>query len=212
MACPDVAQSDVCGHRHARRTCRSRCRPDNRIEVNAIIFLFFSREKKAYFQFPINLNGFELILTNMTACKTNAAPVQIDGKDCERFVARAALLNLIDPVRGDAIRTLLDENPESDSSSGHQLKQKFLDSFALICSTSRFGKETASAVCLEHDATKAAILRVSRNRGLTSKDLTGLEDVLKTLGAVARKGSHLCSIRCAILTSEQCRNSIAAAG
>lgn len=109
-------------------------------------------------------------------------------------MALAALLNLIDPVRGDAIRTLLDENPDGDSSSGQQLKQKFLDSFALICSTSRFGKDTAAAVCLEEHSPTAATLRVARNRGLTPKDSAGLESVLQVLRAVAKKGSHFCSI------------------
>ena len=114
---------------------------------------------------------------------------QIGKADLKRFVVQSALLSLIDPVRQEPTRTSLDENPDGDISGGQQLKQKFLDSFALICSTSSSGAETASAVCLEQHAAAGAILRVARNRGLTPQDLTGLEKVLQILGEVARKGT-----------------------
>lgn len=123
----------------------------------------------------------------MTAPAKKAALTQIGGADLKRFVVQSALLSLIDPVRGEPTRTSLDENPDGDISGGQQLKQKFLDSFALICSTSSSGAETASAVCLEHRAPAGAILRVARNRGLTPEDLTGLENVLQILRDVARK-------------------------
>ncbi|KAJ9130479.1 hypothetical protein NKR23_g12178 [Pleurostoma richardsiae] len=99
----------------------------------------------------------------------------------------SVLLSLIDPVRGEPTRTSLDDNPDGDISGGQQLKQKFLDSFALICSTSSEGAKTASAVCLEQHAPAGAILRVARNCGLTSQDLAGLEKVLQILRVVARK-------------------------
>lgn len=126
----------------------------------------------------------------MTAPAQKAALTQIGEADLKRFVVRSALLSLIDPVRGEPTRTSsLDMNPDGDFSGGQQLKQKFLDSFALICSTSSSGAETASAVCLEQHDPAGAILRVARNRGLTPKDLTGLEGVLQILRVVARKGS-----------------------
>lgn len=125
----------------------------------------------------------------MTASKAKVAPAQIGGADLKPFVVHSALLSLIDPVRGEPTRTTLDENPDGDISGGQQLKQKFLDSFALICSTSRSGAETASAVCLEQHAQAGAILRVARNRGLTPKDLAGLEEVLQVLRVVSRKGT-----------------------
>lgn len=113
---------------------------------------------------------------------------QIGGVDLKRFVTHSTLLALIDPVRGEPTRASPDENPDANISGGLQLMQKFLDSFALICSTSSSGAETASAVCLEH-APAGSILRVARNRGLTPKDLIGLEEVLKILRVVAEKGA-----------------------
>ncbi|KAJ3546327.1 hypothetical protein NM208_g2061 [Fusarium decemcellulare] len=105
-----------------------------------------------------------------------AALTQIGGADLKRFVVQSALLSLIDPVRGEPTRSSLDENPDGNIPGGQQLKQKFLDSFALICSTTSSGSETASAVCLEQHAPAGAILRVARNHGLTPKDLAGLEE------------------------------------
>lgn len=112
----------------------------------------------------------------------------IGGADLKRFVIQSALLSLIDPVRGEPTRASLDENPNGDILGGPQLKRRFLDSFALICSTSSSGAETASAVCLEN-APAGSILRVARNRGLTHGDLIGLEKVLQKLQVVAEKGA-----------------------
>ncbi len=127
----------------------------------------------------------------MTAPAKKAALTQIGGADLKRFVVQSALLSLIDPVRGGTDENLTRrEPPMGDISGGQKLKQKFLDSFALICSTSSSGAETASAVCLEQHAPAGAILRVARNRGLTPKDLTGLEKVLQILQVVARKGTY----------------------
>lgn len=126
----------------------------------------------------------------MTAPAKKAALTQIGRTDLKRFVVQSALLSLIDPVRGEPTRTSLDENPDGDISGGQQLKQKFLDSFALICSTSSSGAETASAVCLEQHDPAGAILRVARNHGLTPKDLTSLEEVLQILRVVAKKGTY----------------------
>lgn len=127
----------------------------------------------------------------MTSTTKNSGPIPITEGDLKRFVIHSALLGLIDPVRGEPTRSPLDENPDGDNSVGRRLKAKFLDAFALLCSTSRSGAETASAVCLEQHASDGAVLRVARNRGLTPKDLSGLEDVLETLRAVAKKGMYL---------------------
>ena len=127
----------------------------------------------------------------MTAAAKEAALAQIGGADLKHFVTQSVLLSLIDPVRGVPTRTSLDENPDGDISGGQQLKQKSLDSFALICSTSSEGAKTASAVCLEQHAPDGAILRVARNCGLTPQDLAGLDNVLQILQVVARKGTDL---------------------
>ena len=125
----------------------------------------------------------------MAAPAKKVEPKEIKGPDLKGFVVHSALLSLIDPVRGEPTRTPLDEDPSGDISGGQQLKIKFLDSFALICSTSSSGAETASAVCLEENApARAALLRVARNRGLTTEVLSGLEKVLQILRVVATKG------------------------
>ncbi|KAM3553722.1 hypothetical protein ARSEF4850_006795 [Beauveria asiatica] len=122
----------------------------------------------------------------------NEAPLkQISRADIKRFVVHSALLNLIDPVRQEPTRTPLDENLEGESSGAQQLKQKFLDAFALICSTSGSGAKSASAVCLEQYSSAGAILRVARNYGFTPKDLSGIESVLQMLRVVARKGTYI---------------------
>lgn len=115
---------------------------------------------------------------------------QIGEADLKRFVVQSALLNLIDPVRGTPTRTLFNESLDNNILGVQQLKQNFLDSFALICSTSSSGAETASAVCLEQHGPAGAVLRVARNRGLTTKDLNGLEEVLEILRLVSRNGMY----------------------
>lgn len=126
----------------------------------------------------------------MSVSPNKAALTQITGADLKRFVLQSALLNLIDPVRQEPTRTPLEEHFEGESLGAHQLKQKFLDSFALICSTSGSGAESASAVCLEQYSSAGAILRVARNHGFTPKDMTGIEGVIQTLRVVARNGAY----------------------
>ncbi|KAH7250348.1 uncharacterized protein BKA55DRAFT_511937 [Fusarium redolens] len=111
----------------------------------------------------------------------------ISGETLDRFVLHSALLRLIDPVRGQPTRSTLDENPDGSFLGAWQLQQKFLDSFALVCSTSSSGAETATAVCLETHDQVGSILRLARNHGLTPKDLAGLERVLQVLREVSRR-------------------------
>ncbi|KAF5982502.1 hypothetical protein FBULB1_4261 [Fusarium bulbicola] len=114
--------------------------------------------------------------------------VHVTGDTLDRFVLHSTLLRLIDPVRGKPTRSTLDENPDGSFLGAWQLQQKFLDSFALICSTSSSGAETATAVCLEiHDEKIGNILRLARNHGLTPEDLAGLQRVLKVLQEVSRR-------------------------
>jgi len=137
-------------------------------------------------------NALTLCVTIRMAAPAKKEPptqIQVRGEDLRCFVVHSALLDLIDPVRGEATRTPLDENPDGDTSGGQRLKQKFLDAFALLCSTSSKGAETASAVCLEQNVPAGAILRVARNHGLSPKDRAGLEMVLQVLQAIARKGN-----------------------
>jgi hypothetical protein len=107
----------------------------------------------------------------------------------KHFFMNSALLALIDPVRGTPTKDSLGAcYPQDEFLQSYQVKQRFLDSFAFICSTSSSGKETASAVCMEQNRPSEIILRVARNHGLSLPDLNGLERVLQILIAAARGG------------------------
>lgn len=115
-------------------------------------------------------------------------PTNVRGQALRRFVIVSTLLSLIDPVRGEPTTHSLDRHPHDDSWRKGQLQKKFLDSFALISSTSRKGSDTASAVCLEQGHPSGTILRLARNRGVP-EDLVGkLQEVLDDLTAVALRG------------------------
>lgn len=112
----------------------------------------------------------------------------VRGEAHNRFVIVSTLLSLIDPVRGEPTTHSLDRHPHDDAWKHEQLQKKFLDSFALICSTSRKGGGTASAVCLEQGHPSGTVLRLARNLGVP-KDLLGrLQEVLDDLTAVTRRG------------------------
>ena len=106
----------------------------------------------------------------------------------KHLVINSALLSLIDPVRGEPTKCPLEVHPDAEFLRNSQLKERFLDSFALICSTSSLGKETASAVCMEQKKPSGTMLRVARNRGLLQQTLSGLERVLQILIAAANGG------------------------
>lgn len=112
----------------------------------------------------------------------------LSGEAHQRFVLVTTLLSLIDPVRGEPTIHSLDRHPHDDSWRLEQLQKKFLDSFALISSTSRKGAETASAVCLEQDRLSGTILRLSRNTGVSSDLVSKLQEVLDDLTSVAMRG------------------------
>lgn len=124
-----------------------------------------------------------------------APTTRVRGEALKHFVINSALLSLIDPVRGEPTKSHLDldKDPDNEFLRSHQLREKFLDSFALICSTSSSGKETASAVSLEQNQPSGSILRVARNRGLSKEDLSGLEKILQVLIAVSNRGMWLCT-------------------
>lgn len=113
----------------------------------------------------------------------------VSGQAHRRFVVVSTLLRLIDPVRGEPTTHSLDRHPHDDSWKHEQLQKKFLDSFALISSTSRTGGDTASAVCLEQGHPSGTILRLARNIGVSDEHLViQLQEVLDDLTAVALKG------------------------
>lgn len=125
---------------------------------------------------------------------TNSPSTPHQNSAFKQLVVNAVLMNLIDPVRGQPTRNSTAERLDEHNAPTSQLMSKFLDAFALICSTSSKGAETASAVCFEHKPTSTPILRIARNRGLSSRDHTKLEHVLKILGDVSGKSSHARSV------------------
>jgi hypothetical protein len=129
----------------------------------------------------VSLQDLQMVTDKVT-------PTPDRGEVRKYLVINSALLSLIDPVRGEPTKGLLDGHPDGDVLRSHQLKERFLDSFALICSTSSSGKETASAVCMEHNQPSGTILRLARNRGVSQQDLIRLERVLKILVAAANGG------------------------
>ncbi len=117
-----------------------------------------------------------------------AATTRERGEARKQLLINSVLLSLVEPVRGEPTKCLLECYPDADVLNSSQLKEKFLDSFALICSTSSSGKETASAVCMEQKRPSGTILRIARNRGLSQQDRVGLERVLQILIAAANGG------------------------
>lgn len=114
---------------------------------------------------------------------------QVSGEAHSRFVIVTTLLSLIDPVRGEATTHSLDRHPHDDSWRQDQLQKKFLDSFALISSTSRKGGDTASAVCLEQGHPSGNILRLARNHGISQDLVNRLQEILEDLTTVALRGT-----------------------
>ncbi|KAL0940192.1 uncharacterized protein CTRU02_202955 [Colletotrichum truncatum] len=128
-----------------------------------------------------------VILSAQSQISRQGAPKPVLGEAHRRFVIVTTLLHLIDPVRGEATTHSLDRHPHDDSWKYQQLQKKFLDSFALAASTSRKGRESASAVCLEEGRPGGNVLRLARNIGVPEELLSKLQEILDDLTAVSLK-------------------------
>ena len=115
----------------------------------------------------------------------------LTGDTHKRFTVVATLLSMIDPVRGESTVHSLDRHPHDNARKQEHLQKKFLDSFALVCSTSGKGGETASAVCLEPGYPSGTVLRLARNLGVPRDLIDSLERILDDLSAVASKGMFM---------------------
>jgi len=121
-----------------------------------------------------------------------AAALEITGNVRDRFIQAAALLHLLDPVRGEPTAYGLDQEPHSGEVSRERfLRRKFLDSFALICATRKDGA-TVSAACLEEGGPGGTVVRIASNAGVSGETLTYLRDILGILNSIAIKGK--CSL------------------
>ncbi|KAI1051238.1 hypothetical protein LB506_013033 [Fusarium annulatum] len=76
-------------------------------------------------------------------------------------------------------------HPHENARKIESLQKKFLDSFALISSTSAKSSETASAVCMEQGHPTGTVLRLARNLGVPQQLLQRLNDVLDDLAAAS---------------------------
>ncbi|KAH6698178.1 hypothetical protein BKA61DRAFT_497520 [Leptodontidium sp. MPI-SDFR-AT-0119] len=113
------------------------------------------------------------------------APLHITGNVRERFIQAAALLRLLDPVRGEPTAYSLDQESHSIHASRERLlKRKFLDSFALICATDK-GADTVSAACLEEGGPGGTVVRIASNSGVAKETQGYLQDILSTLSSIA---------------------------
>jgi hypothetical protein len=116
--------------------------------------------------------------------------LRLTGNSLKRFVTDATLLALIDPVRGEPTTYSLDRHPHDTRLNRERLQKKALDSFALICSTSRKGAETASAATLEEGYLSggSTIIRVARNHGVPPDVLSKLQSIVQDLVSFSQQG------------------------
>ncbi|KAH6680526.1 hypothetical protein B0J14DRAFT_531823 [Halenospora varia] len=116
-----------------------------------------------------------------------AATLEITGNVRDRFIQAAALLRLLDPVRGEPTAYGLDqESHDGQAPRERLLKRKFLDSFALICATRKDG-DTVSAACLEEGGPEGTVVRIASNAGVSEDTLSYLRDILGILSSIAIK-------------------------
>lgn len=113
---------------------------------------------------------------------------EITGNAQSRFLQAAALLHLLDPVRGEPTAYGLDQDSDALVQNGERLlKRKFLDSFALICAKRKDG-DTVSAACLEEGLPEGTVIRVASNQGVSDATLCELREMVAILNAVAAGG------------------------
>lgn len=119
--------------------------------------------------------------------------MEIVGNLRDRFVQAAVLLQMLDPVREESteLHTLDQDLGISGIGADREkfLKRKFLDSFALICSTEKNGARV-SAACLEEGSPQGTVIRVASNEGVTEHTLGELRGIVGVLNAVAGDGTH----------------------
>ena len=114
----------------------------------------------------------------------------LTGNALARFVQVTTLLSLIDPVRGEASVYSLDRHPHDETATKERLQKKFLDSFALICSTAQ-GEGTECAATMEVGHPSGTIIRIARNTGVPPDLLLKVQAIVHDLMAVASKGKEL---------------------
>jgi len=116
------------------------------------------------------------------------APIEITGNVRNRFIQAAALLHMLDPVRGEpTVYGLGQDLCEITGPRERLLKRKFLDSFALVCATKRDGA-SVSAACIEEGRPQGTVIRIASNSGVSEKTLGGLRELVGALNVIASGG------------------------
>lgn len=111
----------------------------------------------------------------------------VSGNVRDRFIQVAALLRLLDPVRGEPTSYSLDQDLQNVQAPRERLlKRKFLDSFALICATRKDG-DTVSAACLEEGGPEGTVVRIASNAGVSENTLNHLRDIMGLLSSISTK-------------------------
>lgn len=130
-----------------------------------------------------------------------AQALEITGNLRDRFVQAAVLLQTLGPVHEESaeLHTLDQDFSQYEIGADHEnfLKQRFLDSFALICSTEK-DSARVSAACLEEGSPEGTIIRVASNGGVTEHTLRELRDLVDVLNSTIADGtrlSHLASVQ-----------------
>lgn len=121
-----------------------------------------------------------------------ATSFEITGNVRDRFIQAAALLRLLDPVRGEPTAYSLDQ--DSNTVEGLRellLKRKFLDSFALVCAIKKDG-DCVSVACLEEGRPEGTIVRIASNAGVSEGTMISLRNILGLLQKISFKGMFLC--------------------
>ena len=116
--------------------------------------------------------------------------LEITGNLRKRYIQAAALLLLLDPVRGEPTTYGLDH----DSDSLHDpfdrvLKRKFLDAFALVCAYQKMNSDSISAACLDKDSPEGTVIRIASNAGVPQPVLASLRDIVSYLRDISMKGN-----------------------
>jgi hypothetical protein len=119
---------------------------------------------------------------------SNMCAIRITGNAQDRFVQAAVLLHMLDPVRGEPTAHGLDQDPHELETPRERLsKQKFLDSFALLCAIKKDG-DSISAACMEDGLPQGTIIRIASNAGVRESTLYQLQKILDSLNSVADAG------------------------
>jgi hypothetical protein len=136
-----------------------------------------------------------LVTLGMTPVHGNSqrrtmSALQITGNLRKRYIQAAALLRILDPVRGEPTTYGLDyESHSIQDPLDRVLKRKFLDSFALICAVQKKNSDNVLAACLDKDSPEGTVIRIASNAGVSVTTLNDLRDILSFLCNVAARGN-----------------------